>query len=501
MRVASPALLRIPWASVHPVRSREPSPPPAALRPAISIALPPAARQVTSRPTVVDLSSIGGCTTLAFDPASGGGANVFALGCADTFVRTYDLRTTLGGRNSPTGGGAAGALPLRAFAPRRLLEAAPSLLDCEHLSQGASGLAYSERGELLVNLRGANLYLFDARDGAPSALDGPVHDGGVPTVTSILAEYHGRVNQETFAKECAFVNGGQHVASGGDCGNIFLWDKRTGALLHTQRADGCIVNCVAPHPSLPLLATSGIDSDVKLFSLGDAQDCRSRNGATPLRAADGAADGAHFARPSLRPRVRPRRQHGLDRHEVLTAEEAEVHLISAREMLQRGNERFGAGQHEAAREAYEEALVALSFHVAAARACANQAQSRLLCRLNLAACLLALRLWAGADKACSHVLEVDPRNVKALYRRAQALIGLRRLARAELDVTAALKLRPGDKLLEDLRQRLLRKQGAVHRGRMADARRDAARALLDRLHEDGDTQKHRAVDGSGDESE
>ena len=36
------------------------------------------------------------------------------------------------------------------------------------------------------------------------------------------------------------------------------------------RGDGCIVNCVSPHPSLPLLAVAGIDSDVKIFSLGDA---------------------------------------------------------------------------------------------------------------------------------------------------------------------------------------------------------------------------------------
>jgi nuclear receptor interaction protein len=27
-----------------------------------------------------------------------------------------------------------------------------------------------------------------------------------------------------------------------------------------------VVNCVAPHPSLPLLATSGIDYDIKLWA-------------------------------------------------------------------------------------------------------------------------------------------------------------------------------------------------------------------------------------------
>jgi WD repeat-containing protein 42A len=446
---------------------------------------------LAGRPTVVDLSHIGGCTTLAFDPASGGGANVFALGCSDTFVRTYDLRKTLEGSNSPAGSGEAAALPLRAFAPRRLLEAAPSVHDGEHLSQGASGLAYSDRGELLVNLRGADLFLFDGRDGVACAQDGPVHADGVPTVTSTLAEYYGRANEETFAKECAFLHGGEHVTSGGDCGSVFVWDKRTGALLHTERADGCIVNCVAPHPSLPLLATSGIDSDVKLFSLGDAQESRGRSAASPSPMAEGGEAGASEARTSPRSRQRPRRQRWLDRQEVLTAEEAEVHLAAARERLQRGNHRFTAGQQEGAREAYEEALFALSFHVADARACAAQAQVRLLCRLNLAACLLALRRWAAADKTCSDVLEDDPTNVKALYRRAQALIGLRRLARAEVDLTAALELRPGDRSLQALRERLVCEKGAVVRRRMADARREAGDALTDREQVEGRSAQRR----------
>jgi hypothetical protein len=62
---------------------------------------------------------------------------------------------------------------------------------------------------------------------------------------------------------------------------------------------------------------------------------------------------------------------------------------------------------------------------------------------------------------------------------------MRRLARAELNITAALELSPGDPLLEALRERLHRKQGALHRRRRANARRDAARALLGRAHADG----------------
>lgn len=32
------------------------------------------------------------------------------------------------------------------------------------------------------------------------------------------------------------------------------------------KGDNHVVNCIQPHPSLPLLATSGVDHDVKLWS-------------------------------------------------------------------------------------------------------------------------------------------------------------------------------------------------------------------------------------------
>ena len=61
--------------------------------------------------------------------------------------------------------------------------------------------------------------------------------------------FRGRGNSETFLKEAVFLGGphggGQYVATGGDCGNLFVWRSDTGKLLRKVRADGCIVNCVA----------------------------------------------------------------------------------------------------------------------------------------------------------------------------------------------------------------------------------------------------------------
>lgn len=42
-------------------------------------------------------------------------------------------------------------------------------------------------------------------------------------------------------------------------------------------ADSHVVNCLQPHPTLPYLATSGIDYDIKLYTpsvTDDDNDCR-----------------------------------------------------------------------------------------------------------------------------------------------------------------------------------------------------------------------------------
>lgn len=64
------------------------------------------------------------------------------------------------------------------------------------------------------------------------------------------------------------------------------------------------------------------------------------------------------------------------------------------------------------------------------------------CHLNLAAAQLKLKEWGEAAKHCSEVLLSDPANVKALYRRAQALMGSADLIEAERDVKAGLGQEP-----------------------------------------------------------
>lgn len=54
--------------------------------------------------------------------------------------------------------------------------------------------------------------------------------------------------------------------SGSDCGHVFIWNRHTGKVVSVLQADSRVVNRVRPHPFEPLLATSGIDYDVKLWT-------------------------------------------------------------------------------------------------------------------------------------------------------------------------------------------------------------------------------------------
>lgn len=74
--------------------------------------------------------------------------------------------------------------------------------------------------------------------------------------------------------------------------------------------------------------------------------------------------------------------------------------------------------------------------------------------LNLAAVELKRGHLREAEKNATKVLEADPANVKALYRRAQALTGLQDLLEAERDVKAALEVEPASTDLLALSKRL-----------------------------------------------
>lgn len=81
----------------------------------------------------------------------------------------------------------------------------------------------------------------------------------------LLMKYMGHRNARTMIKEATFW-GNDYVMSGSDCGHVFTWNRRTGELVMLMEADQHVVNCLQPHPTMPYLATSGIDYDIKLYT-------------------------------------------------------------------------------------------------------------------------------------------------------------------------------------------------------------------------------------------
>uniref|UniRef100_A0A182N1E3 WD repeat-containing protein 55 homolog n=1 Tax=Anopheles dirus TaxID=7168 RepID=A0A182N1E3_9DIPT len=80
----------------------------------------------------------------------------------------------------------------------------------------------------------------------------------------VVQHYTGHRNSRTMIKEASFW-GNNYVMAGSDCGCIFTWDRQTAELVMLMEGDRHVVNCVQPHPTLPILATSGIDYDIKLW--------------------------------------------------------------------------------------------------------------------------------------------------------------------------------------------------------------------------------------------
>ncbi|MCJ1243133.1 hypothetical protein MMC30_000330 [Trapelia coarctata] len=99
----------------------------------------------------------------------------------------------------------------------------------------------------------------------------------VPCVPSTRA-YRGHCNIKTVKDVNYFGLQDEYVVSGSDSGHLFIWDKKTSQLLNILEGDGEVVNVVQGHPYEPMIAVSGIDHTIKIFSPDLQSQFDARNG-------------------------------------------------------------------------------------------------------------------------------------------------------------------------------------------------------------------------------
>ncbi|KAI4337626.1 hypothetical protein L6164_016015 [Bauhinia variegata] len=79
--------------------------------------------------------------------------------------------------------------------------------------------------------------------------------------------YVGHCNVGTDIKQASFLGQrGEYIASGSDDGRWFIWEKRTGRVVKMLNGDEAVVNCVQCHPFDCVVATSGIDNTIKIWT-------------------------------------------------------------------------------------------------------------------------------------------------------------------------------------------------------------------------------------------
>eukprot|EP00244_Chara_vulgaris_P010927 TRINITY_DN5176_c0_g1_i4.p1 TRINITY_DN5176_c0_g1~~TRINITY_DN5176_c0_g1_i4.p1 ORF type:complete len:610 (+),score=211.38 TRINITY_DN5176_c0_g1_i4:296-2125(+) len=124
-----------------------------------------------------------------------------------------------------------------------------------------------------------------------------------------------------------------------------------------------------------------------------------------------------------------------------------------------GNALFKAGKIVRASKKYEKAVKLVDYDSSFDDEQKKLAKAlKIACNLNNAACKLKLKDYMETVKLCSKVMESDSQNVKALYRRAQAYMGIDDLDLAEYDLKKATDIDPENRDVKLAMRELKRRQ-------------------------------------------
>lgn len=174
-----------------------------------------------------------GLYTIFVNPAN---TYQFAVGGRDQFVRIYDQRRIDASENNGV---------LKKFCPHHLV-------DCDSKAF-VTCLVYSHDGsELLASYNDEDIYLFNS-----SHCDGAQY----------VKRYKGHRNNATVKGVNFYGPRSEFVVSGSDGGHLFFWEKSSCQIVQFLEGDRAgNINCLEPHPYLPVMATSGLDREPKIWA-------------------------------------------------------------------------------------------------------------------------------------------------------------------------------------------------------------------------------------------
>ncbi|CAA0823161.1 Transducin/WD40 repeat-like superfamily protein [Striga hermonthica] len=159
----------------------------------------------------------------------------FSIGGDDPFARVYDIRKFGTSTNQRS--------PAYMFCPRVMASFAYPYI---------TALAYSRKSELLVSYNDDSIHLFRNNSGPCLSPD----DEQV---------YVGHRNSRTIKGVGFFGPDDEYIVSGSDCGRVFLWMKKSGEIVRAVVGDVETVKQAVGHPSIPVLATCGMESSAKIW--------------------------------------------------------------------------------------------------------------------------------------------------------------------------------------------------------------------------------------------
>ncbi|XP_061189141.1 DDB1- and CUL4-associated factor 8-like [Saccostrea echinata] len=162
-------------------------------------------------------------------------SNEFCVGGRDRYIRIYDKR-----KIADTEDGI-----VKKFCPHHLIDSKSKAdITCA---------VYNYNGtEVLGSYNDDDIYLFDN-----------THSDGA----DYIHRYGGHRNSATVKGVNFYGPHSEFVVSGSDCGHVFLWDRETESVVQFMEGDDCgVINVLEPHPFAPVMATSGLDHDVKIWA-------------------------------------------------------------------------------------------------------------------------------------------------------------------------------------------------------------------------------------------